>query len=167
MLDRQEARERGQRQFKKRAGAHPFGQLQHRVVDSAAFADLSNSAKVLLMLLVRQCDHRNNGRLRAAFSWARKFGIASEHTLHKAIADLIAHGFLYRTRSHGANQQAATYALTDRPIPDKEGLFLGAWQPDGWRNWIPKPSSEKPTVKECSTTPATSAVSHPELLQEM
>lgn len=165
MIDRVEAARRGRSQPRKRETTHPFSMLQHRVIDSEAFADLKSSAKVLVMLLVRQDNGKNNGHLQVTFSWCKRYGIGSEHTLKGAIADLIAHGFIYRTRSHGANGTWATYALTDRQISDKQGLFLGGWKQNAWHDW--KPSEKKATRKKCRKPPAESAVSPPTFQQKM
>lgn len=88
----------------KTSNKHPYAAIEWRVIDSTAYADLTHSACRLLTLLARQLTRENNGHLQATFSWCKERGIGSEHTLRDAIADLIAHGFIYRTRSHGANR---------------------------------------------------------------
>lgn len=55
--------------------------------------------------------------------------------MRAAIADLIAHGFIYRTRSHGANGAWAKYAVTWLPITRREGLFLGGFVACAWRDF--------------------------------
>lgn len=116
---------------------HPFVAIEHRVIDSEAYADLGFAARALLVLMARQLTKDNNGHLQATFSWCQRYGFGSEHTLRAAIADLIANGFIYRTRSHGANGAWARYALTWLPIVRREGLFLAALMPNAWRNWTP------------------------------
>lgn len=103
-IDKIEAAKRGQL-LKKQKYPHRFAAVEHRVIDSPAFADLKPTAKVLLLLLARQLtkEDANNGHLQASFKWCSQYGIGSEHTLRGAIADLISHGLIYRTRSHGAN----------------------------------------------------------------
>jgi hypothetical protein len=114
---------------------HPYCAIEHRVVDSPAYASLTFSARSLLTLLTRQLTKDNNGHLQASFTWCKKFGFGSEHTLRDAIADLIAHGFIYRTRSHGANGAWARYAVTWLPITRREGLFLGGFVACAWRDF--------------------------------
>lgn len=159
--DRTEATKRGQTQ-KKGATRHPFLAIDHRIIDSPAFADLKPTAQVLLMLLARQLTKDNNGHLQATFSWCSRYGIGSEHTLKAAIADLIAHGFIYRTRSHGANRTWAQYAMTWLPITRREGLFLAGFVPNAWRDWQPEAMTDKkstpqkvqePSCIKCSFTP--------------
>ena len=122
---------------------HPYAAIEHRVIDSPAFADLKPSSCLLLLLLARQLTKDNNGHLHAAFKWCKPRGIGSEHTLRDAIADLIAHGFIYRTRSHGANGAWARYAVTWLPIKQREGLFLDGFKSCAWRDW--EPSDKKST----------------------
>jgi hypothetical protein len=155
---------------------HPYAAIDHRVIDSPAFADLSHSSVRLLLLIARQLtvsvtwSKGNNGHLSAAFSECKKRGFGSEHTLRDAIAELISHGFIYRTRSHGANGAWAHYAVTWLPIKETKRLFLDGFVPCAWRNWMPlnKKSSrqKKPEQpgKKCSFTteiPAESAGSPP------
>lgn len=117
---------------------HPYAAIEHRVIDSPAYADLSFSAQALLLLLARQLTKDNNGQLQATYTYCARHGFGSEHTLRAAIGSLIAHGFSYRTRSHGANQAWARYAVTWLPIgKDREGLFLDGFLPCAWQRWTP------------------------------
>jgi len=145
---------------------HPYAAIDHRVIDSPAYADLSHSACRLLVLLARQLTRQNNnGHLQATYSWCKERGIGSEHTLRDAIADLIAHGFIYRTRSHGANKAWAKYAVTWLPIKNRDGLFLAGFVSCAWRNW--QPTQKKAPGEECRNNPAESAVSHIEIRQKV
>lgn len=116
---------------------HPFVALEHRIIDSEAYADLGFAARDLLVLLARQLTRDNNGHLQATFSWCKRYGFGSEHTLRSAVAELIVHGFICKTRSHGANGAWARYGLTWLPIAKREGLFLDGFVPNAWRNWKP------------------------------
>ena len=84
---------------------HPYAAIEHRVIDSDAYADLTFSARSLLVLITRQLSKDNNGRLQATYSYMRKYGF-SENTLGRAIKELISHGMIYRTRSGGYQQGA-------------------------------------------------------------
>lgn len=173
--DREEARRLGPA-TKKRPKAHPYAAIEHRVIDSPAFADLSSSAVRLLVVMARQLNGKNNGQLQATYSYVSKLGINSEHTLKDALAQLVSHGFVYRTRSHGANRTWARYAVTWLPIQDKTGLFLDGFVSCAWRYW--EPMEKKAPRKNCSIHPAETAVSpirnphkvqegHPQKLQSM
>lgn len=149
----------------KTAKRHPYAAIDHRVIDSPAYADLSFSACALLVLLARQLTIDNNGHLQASFSYCKKHGFGSEHTLKDAIASLIAHGFIYRTRSHGANKVYAKYAVTWLSITRKEGLFCAGFKVGAWRDW--QPPDKKTSLKKvqerssrmCSFTPENPAES--------
>lgn len=141
------------------ATRHPYAAVEHRVLDSPAYADLSFSARSLLILMARQLTRDNNGHLHAAFKWCKPYGFGSEHTLRAAIAELISHGFIHRTRSHGANGAWAKYAVTWLPIKKRDGLFLGSFESCAWRTWEPshkKSSRQKvpdQSSRKCSFTP--------------
>lgn len=166
--DRHEAAKRGQQ--RKTATPHPYIAIEHRIFDSPAFVALKPNAKVALFALARQLRKDNNGHLQATASWLKRYGIGSEHTVKDAVAQLIAHGLIYRTRSHGTNGQWATYAVTWLPISKKDGLFLAAFVSNAWRDWQ---ASEKKSTQQklqattrnlCSFTPespAESAGTHP------
>jgi len=72
---------------------HPYAAIEHRVIDSTAYADLTYSARSLLVLITRQLTKGNNGHLQATFSYMRRFGL-SENTLSRAIRELISHGII-------------------------------------------------------------------------
>ena len=155
--DRTESR-RGQSAVKTTT-KHPYAAIEHRVIDSPAFADLKPTAQALLLLIARQLTKDNNGHLQASFKWCSKYGIGSEHTLRDSIAQLISHGFLYRTRSHGANGAWARYAVTWLPIKQRNELFLDGFKSCAWRDWEPsqkKTSRQKlldSSGRKCSFTP--------------
>jgi hypothetical protein len=135
--DRTEAAKRGQ-QRQGGAKRHPYAAIDHRVIDSEAYADLSFSARALLVQLARQLSApNNNGRLHAVHSVLSKFGF-SENTITRGIAELIAHGFVYRARSGGFHQGAAQYAVTWLPITEqRDGLFFQGFRTCAWRDWEP------------------------------
>lgn len=156
--DRTEQYRRGQ-SAQKTTTKHPYAAIEHRVIDSPAFAALRPSSALLLLLMARQLTKDNNGHLHGAFKWCSKYGIGSEHTLRDAIAQLIAHGFIYRTRSHGANGAWARYAVTWLPIKNRDELFLAGFKPFAWRDWMPtdkKGTRQKlleQSSRKCSFTP--------------
>lgn len=125
---------------------HPFAAIEHRVIESEPYADLSFSARALLVQLARQhTKPNNNGRLQAAHSYLERYGF-SDNTVTRAIAELIEHGFVFRTRSGGFHQGAAQYALTWLPLTDnREGLSCNGFKPCAWRNWTPLGKKSRPT----------------------
>ncbi len=155
MVDRAEATRRGQT-VQRKGNKHPFVALEHRVMDSPAFADLKHSSVRVLMAIARQLTDSNNGHLQATFSWCNRYGVGSDHTLTDAVVDLIGHGFLYRTKSHGANGVWATYAVTWLPIKKQDGLFLSGFKMFAWRDWLP--SEKKAYRRNCGLITAKTAV---------
>jgi hypothetical protein len=122
---------------------HPFAAIEHRVIDSPAYADLPHSACRLLTLMTRQLTinrdwpRGNNGHLHAVFGWCHTRGIGSEHTLQRDLAALISHldsvrrlrPAAGRSRGFGFRSSAAS----------REVLFLQERSrglvrrgPDGW-----------------------------------
>jgi hypothetical protein len=141
--DRTEETRRGHAPPKKSA-KHPYAAIEHRVIDSPAFADLAFSARTLLLLLARQLTKDNNGHLQATHSYMRRFGFDAERTLARAIRELIAHGLIYRTRAGGYQKGAALYAVTWLSITRKQNVFLDGFKPCAWRDWKPTEKKSPP-----------------------
>lgn len=164
-MDRDELAKRGKLPRTTTIKNHPYFRLEWRVIDNPAFADLTPSAVKVLLLICRQLTKDNNGHLQATYTFMKKHGIGSEHTLQEAIRQLISHGFIYRTRSHGANRAWARYAVTWLSITKKEGLFLAGFVSCGWRYW--EPVEKKAPRKKSRSVPAKSADLPPEFQQEV
>ncbi len=138
---------------------HPYAAIEHRVLDSEAYADLTHSARSVLMAICRQLTKDNNGHLQATAKYMNQYGI-SENTTYRAINELIAHGFIYRTSLHKINPHTndykripSKYAVTWLPIVKKEGLYLFNYESCAWRHWSNK--NKKPTLKKNSYHPQT------------
>ncbi len=140
MYDQTEAREKGITK-PRLSTKHPYAAIEHRVIDSPAYADLGFAARSVLQLFARQLTKDNNGHLLGAFSYLSRFGIGSPTTLGKAIKELIAHGIIYRTRCGGYQSGASLYAVTWLSISKRNGLFLEGFKPCAWRIWEPKKNS--------------------------
>ena len=126
---------------------HQYAAIEHRVLDAEAYADLTFSARSVLMLIARQLTVSviwpagNNGHLQATASFMQRYGI-SENTLCRALKELISHGFIARTcadriKPGGTDFKriAAKYAVTWMPIKNRTGLFLDGFQSCAWRDW--------------------------------
>lgn len=147
-MDRNEQVRRGQAP-RRTSTKHPYAAIEHRVIDSPAYADLTYAARSILVLITRQLTADNNGRLQATESYLSRFGVGSAHTITRAVKELIAHGLIYRTRSGGYHNGAAWYAVTWLPIKQREGLFLDGFLPCAWRNWeSPKKNTPTKTAGE-------------------
>lgn len=141
--DSYEATKRGQ--HRKPATKHPYAAIEHRVIDSPAYADLSFSARALLIQFARQLTApNNNGRLLAAHSYLERYRFA-ENTLTRGITELIDHGFLFRTRTGGFHQGAAMFAVTWVALTDnRDGLSCNGFKPFAWRDWTPGQKKTRP-----------------------
>lgn len=142
---------------------HQYAAIEHRVLDSEAYADLSYSARSVLTLIARQLTvsviwpASNNGHLQATASFMQKYGI-SENTLGRALKELISHGFIARTCADrikpGGNDYkriAAKFAVTWLPIKIRTGLFLDSFKACAWRDWTP--GKKIPPPKLAATYP--------------
>lgn len=149
-IDRVEATRRGQSP-RKTSTKHPYAAIEHRVIDSPAYADLSFSARSLLVLLARQLSKDNNGHLQATYTYLRRFGFDSERTISRCVKELVAHGIIYRTRCGGYQQGASLYAVTWLAVKDKEGLFLDGFKLCAWRDWKQEEKKEPPAKMQGTT----------------
>jgi hypothetical protein len=139
---------------------HPYAAIEHRVLDSPAYADLTFSARALLVLITRQLTKDNNGHLQATFSYMERFGF-SVNTLSRATHELITHGIIYKTKSGGFHQGAAQFAVTWLTVTNKAGIFLQGFKPCAWRDWQPTEKKSRPpkvraySLKNGELTPPT------------
>ncbi|MGZ8183061.1 MAG: hypothetical protein ACXWT1_13980 [Methylobacter sp.] len=78
---------------------------------------LSHMAAHLLDNLTAQFNGINNGDLSAAPKIMKLYGWNSQGSIHKALAELLALGFIEQTRQGGKNQ-CSLYALTWHPIDE-------------------------------------------------
>jgi hypothetical protein len=143
MIDRAEATRRGS-SSRKTSTKHPYAAIDHRVLDSPAYADLTFSARSLLIMFVRQLTKDNNGHLQATYTYLRRYGFDSERTIGRCVKELIAHGIIYRSRIGGYQQGASQYAVTWLSIVKRQGLFLDGFQPCAWRDWKPEDKKTPP-----------------------
>lgn len=123
---------------------HPFAAIEWRVIDSPAYADLTFSARSLLVLITRQLGKDNNGHLQATFTYMERFGF-SVNTLSRATRELITHGMIYKTKSGGFHLGAAKFAVTWLPVKNTHGIFMQGFKPCAWRDWTPETPKEKKT----------------------
>ncbi len=122
---------------------HPYAAIEHRVIDSPAYADLTYAARSLLVLITRQLTKSNNGHLQATFTYMQRFGF-SVNTLSRATHELITHGMIYKTKSGGFHLGAAQFAVTWLTISNKAGIYLQGFQPFAWRDWQPSEKKCRP-----------------------
>lgn len=128
---------------------YPYAAIEHRVLDSPAYADLTYSARAILTVLTRQLTRDNNGHLQGSFAYMKKFGIDSPVTLSRGLAELIAHGMIYKARTGGYQQGVSKYAVTWLSVSRTEGIFMKGFKPFAWRDWTP--AEKKTPLKTVSS----------------
>lgn len=115
----------------KKPRARSFAGIPRVVMDSPEYQALSGNAVKLLLAMSYQYRGKNNGDLTAAYSVMRdSFGFNSQHTVSKALKELLTAGFLIRTRQSqfmNPGRKCALYALTWLAIDECDGkLEVGA-----------------------------------------
>ena len=132
---------------------HRYAAIEHRVIDSPAYADLTFSARSLLVQIARQVTvPNNNGHLQATFTYMKLFGF-SVNTLSRATHELITHGFIYKTKSGGFHQGAAQFAVTWLSVTDTHGIFMQGFKACAWRDWQPEQKKSRPPKSEATPHP--------------
>lgn len=139
---------------KRYSKSHPIAAIEKRVLDSHTHADLTYSARSVLILLCRNLELDRNGHIQLSESQATAQGIERK-TLRRAFKELIAHQLVVMTWRGGKVQGACNkYALTWLPVKDRNGIHADNFKLDAWRDW--EPTSEKKTA--CRESPPDSAV---------
>ena len=124
---------------KGRANRGPFLALPREILDSPAWAALTAHEVKLLVDLGAALRGRNNGDLACTWAAMHKRGWVSRDTLAKALAGLLAKGFISKTRQ-GYLRLCSLYAVTWLPIDECEGKLDVKPCPvpsNDWRNWQP------------------------------
>lgn len=126
---------------------HPIAAIEKRIIDSPAFADLSFSARAVLLLLARNIEKGGNGHVQLSERQAAENGIERK-TLRRALADLVAHQMIVMTWRGGKVQGACNkYALTWIPVKAREGIHVDGFKLDAWREW--QPTWNKTMCRKC------------------
>ena len=143
---------------KGRGKTPPFVGLPLEMLDSVAFRTLKPHAVKLLVAISRGFYGTNNGSLAMPFEVARGWGFSNERTYTAALAQLVDHGFLERTRSavRRGRPMAARWAITWRPIDEPVGDHQHYATPterpsNDWREWAPSRPAKVPVKKRHST----------------
>ncbi|GJL74545.1 MAG TPA: hypothetical protein DEF07_00860 [Nitrosomonas sp.] len=131
----------------------PHYRVPKELYDSLAFRSLPGNAKLLWHDMMMQYRGNNYGNIHATLSQLEYYGWRSSSTLSKALAYLIAHGFLRETRNGGGNncslQQCCLYCFTHLAINanGKLGIKGGAPTYD-YRQYDPDKLPENITLTE-------------------
>jgi hypothetical protein len=98
----------------------PFVRLDKRDLNSRQWHALSPKAVKMFVYLATQYSGFNNGDISAAWSTMREKGWRSKGTLHAALAELVAAGWIRKTRQGGKNR-CSLYAVGIYPIDKCNG----------------------------------------------
>lgn len=89
-----------------------FVALPWAVLDCPAYAALGHPAKALLIELARQLGTDNNGQLLATYARLSPRGWKSHDVIDRALRELVAVGFVYRTVEGRRPNRASWFAVT-------------------------------------------------------
>lgn len=113
--------------IKGRRSGPTFGAKPHHIFRADIKASQSSPASVLSHMaahmldnLVAQFNGNNNGDLTAAPKIMKLYGWSSQGSVHSALTELLAKGFIEQTRQGGRNK-CSLYALTWMAIDDCGG----------------------------------------------
>lgn len=109
-----------------------YARLFHDVVNTPAWVALGSNAKTLYIDLLIQFNGSNNGNLTAALGTLKHRGWRSSATLATALGELLALGFIVKTRGGGVRQGSrvcSLFALSDLPIAANPKLGIEAALP--------------------------------------
>jgi len=116
--------------------SEPFIQIGSVILNSAAYTDLSFSARSMLIEVLNYYNGRNNGAIFLSTKVLNARGF-SKNTATKALKELRSHGFLYMTKRGGnITGGCSWFAITWRPINKVEGQNLSNFQHHAYKNWI-------------------------------
>lgn len=119
-----------------------FAAIPHALLKTRKYATLSAWSVKLLVDMVGQYTGRNNGDLTASWAVMSPKGWRSKGTLQRALTDLLAAGFVIRTR-YGGRNLCALYAITWKPVDEcldrvtrkpKLDVSPTNTQPGGWQD---------------------------------
>lgn len=127
-----------------------FIALPWSVMDCAAYAGLSHSAKALLMEVARQFVKDNNGRMLLSTAYLKTRGWFSVSIIQKAKMELIEASFIHETVKGHRPNKASWYAVTWRNLDRLPGYDAGAaesFQRGAYRFAPAKPKRAAPKCK--------------------
>ena len=92
-----------------------FVSLPHALLTHPTYSELSGGTAKLLLALLADYVGNNNGHLTATLSRMKRFGFYSKDSLARGLRELIACGYIVRTKTQHL-RSPALYAVTWLPI---------------------------------------------------
>ena len=129
----------------------PRYQVFRELADSLAFRTLPGASKLLWHDMMMSYRGRNNGDINATLGSLSKYGWKSSSTLARALAYLIAHGFIRETRKGGGNgcslRQCCLYRFTHLATNANDEIGIkGAAATYDYRQFDPEKLPKKVTL---------------------
>ncbi|HBA67165.1 MAG TPA: hypothetical protein DCZ48_13495 [Methylococcaceae bacterium] len=146
---------------KGRRTSHTFAAKPHHIFRAdtknqkpSVASILSHKAAHLLDNLIAQYNGSNNGDLSVAPKIMKLYGWTSQGSIHSALTELLAHGFIEQTRQGGRNK-CSLFAVTWLAIDDCGGKLDVAptkvpsnlWKPENKDKIDPRFSKSRDTQK--------------------
>jgi|SRR6185437_13613498 len=120
-----------------------FVSVPHALLTHPTYGELTGGAAKLLLALLADYVGNNNGHLTATFSRMKRFGFYSKDSLARGIRELLAFGYIVRTKTQHL-RSPALYAVTWLPIdkapagqPYDTGVSPSEEASDEWRHIDP------------------------------
>jgi hypothetical protein len=127
-----------------------FAKLFNRVVDSQAWARLSDVARAAYIPMVRFADHRNQFRVQIGRAGMMKYTGLSQSSIKRAIKDLVAQKLVVLIEQGGVNpngeNESNTYQLLVPAEARKASPPGPAVNPPGVQRRTPSPATIEPPV---------------------
>ena len=114
--------------------------LPNQCIASENFASLSPHANKLFLDLAAKCYGYNNGDMNMVWPEMQKRGWKSKDTWNKARKELLAKGWIIKTRQ-GWNNRCSLYGFTFMPIGEFGGKLdvkEGGLATNEWKEWQPE-----------------------------
>lgn len=128
--------------------------LPYSIFDAPAYQAMSRSAQALLLEFARQFNGANNGKLIATYPYLCGRGWRSKSEIQKAMRELEAAGFIYRT-AQGGLHRPSWFAVTWQTILKCAGFDAGAFESferAAYRTTNPTPATKrKPPMRQTET----------------
>ena len=125
-----------------------FAKLFNRVVDSEAWARLSDAARAVYVPLVRFADHRNQFRIQIGRAAMMKYAGLSQSSIKRGIKDLIAQKLVVLIELGGVSEsgenESNIYQLLVPTEGRKQTAAGSAANPRGVRQRTPSPAPAEP-----------------------
>lgn len=144
---RGEVGRKGKKNPKDRDGDR-FAAMPHVVLDSAAYLNLSHTARSLLMEVALQLSTGNNGRLLLSGAYLERRGWKSADVIQRAKRELLDNDLIFETVKGQRPNKASWYAVTWRTLdhhPSYDPGAIGGFPRGAYRLVLPKEKPAKET----------------------